>query len=92
VGVVNINLPVPGAKNVPPTVGVIVDPAGTPVEFTETEPKKLVHETANVYVTVCPAEAVCGGLTVKLRVGRTTVTLIWTECTKPPLVAVIVTG
>jgi len=63
-----------------------------PVTFTETEPKKFVHETAALYTTVCPAAAGCGGVTVKLRVGRTTVTVIWTECTKAPLVAVIVTG
>jgi len=63
-----------------------------PVAFTETEPKKFAHETVNVYLTVCPAEAVCGGLTVKLSVGITTVTVICAECTKPPLVAVIVTG
>jgi len=63
-----------------------------PVTFTETEPKKFVHETAALYITVCPAEAVCGGVTVKLRVGWATVTVICAECTKPPLVAVIVTG
>jgi hypothetical protein len=40
-----------------------------PVTFTEVDPTNPVHETANVYVTVCPAAAVCGGLTVKLRVG-----------------------
>jgi hypothetical protein len=67
-GVVNITELVPGSKG-SIGVGVIVDPGGKPVTFTVVDPKKPVHSTSYLYVTVCPAETVCGGLTVKLRVG-----------------------